>query len=247
MSIRIGEVIISANLIFLGVAYIIFARLSFDRLFPGLFVQKSKATICLVGVSLAGVAGAFLYSLPARLIAMTSEGLASTMVLSFGSFGGYWGVILGSLCMSLLLRGSPLRQADAFVPGILIGGTVARFADVFTGANQGISIHVSTLPWFQPFRSWAVFDVAVLLGVLALVQVSRGARRPPGFVLQLFLVGYGCIRFGIEFLRNAPSYLGPFTHGQVMALVQVAAGIVLLVWLRLRRPGQLAASPGRAK
>jgi len=241
MSIRIGPVIISANLIFLGVAYIIFARLSFDQLFPGQFAQKSKATICLLGVSLVGVAGAILYSLPARLIPMTSEGLSSTMVFSFGSFGGYWGVILGSLCMSLILKGTPLRQADAFVPGILTGGVVARLADVFTRTNQGFSIHVSALPWFQPFRSWAVFDIAVLLGMLTLVRVSQGARRPPGFVLQLFLVGYGCLRFGIEFLRNAPSYLGPFAHGQVMALVQVAAGIVLLVWLRWHRPQRSAA------
>ena len=150
----------------------------------------------------------------------------------FGSFGGYWGVILGSIFMSLLLRGPHLRQADALVPGVLVGGAVARLAGLFNNANPGILLDIEAFPWFEPFKLWAAYDVAAHLVVLFIVwRLCRRSGSPPGRALALFLGGYGLMRFTLEFVRETQHVLGPFTYGHLMAAIQTVAGLALAAWL----------------
>ena len=243
MNLRIGAIVISVNLIFLAAALTFFVRLSYQRLYPAVFPQRSRAAIVLVMVSFAGIAGAWLYGLLGLGNSTVSAIPASRAEFPFGSFGGYWGVILGSVLMSLLLRGPHLRQADGFIPGILVGGAAARLAGLFNNANPGILIHLEAFPWFEPFKLWAVYDIAIHLAVLLLVW--RLYRRPgstPGLALVLFLAGYGLMRFAIEFVRDTHHVLSPFTLGHAMAATQLTAGIALALWLRRNRPdnrGQL--------
>lgn len=237
MNLRIGAIVISVNLVFLAAAFAFFLRLSYQRLYPSVFAQRSRAIAVLVVVSVAGIVGSWLYGLLGTGDAVGSAMPPSRAEFSFGSFGGYWGVIFGSALMSLLLRGSHLRQADALVPGILVGGAIARMAGLFNNANPGIAIAIEAFPWFEPFKLWAAHDIAIHLAILVLVWLlCRRPGSPLGRALVIFLIGYGLMRFVLEFVRDTHHVLGPFTDGHVMSAVQTVVGLALATWLLRRDP-----------
>ena len=234
MNLRIGALVVSVNLVFLAAAFAFFLRLSYQRLYPSVLARRSRAIAVLAVVSAAGIAGSWLYGLLGAGDAVGSAMPPSRAEFPFGSFGGYWGVILGSFAMSLVFRGSHLRQADAFAPGILVGGAIARLAGLFNNANPGISLDIECFPWFQPFRFWAAYDVAAHLAVLLIVwRLCRGAGTPSGRALAVFLVGYGLLRFPLEFVRDTQHVFGFFTYGHLMAAVQTLAGLALAAPLRI--------------
>lgn len=237
MNLRIGAIVISVNLVFLAVAFAFFLRLSYQRLYPSVFAQRSRAIAVLVVVSVAGIVGSWFYGLLGMGDAVGSVMPRSRVEFSFGSFGGYWGVLLGSVFMSLLFRRAHLRQADAFVPGILVGGAIARLAGLFNDANPGIAIHLNAFPWFDPFKLWAAYDIAIHLAILVLVwRLCRRPGSPSGLALVAFLGGYGLTRFALEFVRDTQHVFGPFTYGHVMAALQAVVGLSLAACL-LRRGG----------
>lgn len=238
MNLRIGALVISVNLVFLAAAFAFFVRLSFQRLYPVVAPNRARALATLVLVCCAGILGAWLYGIVGVVKSPASSSvLPSAFEIPFGSFGGYWGVVLGSFAASALLRTPYLRQVDTFVPGILAGGAIARLPGLFTAANPGVVVNVSNLPWFQPFRIWAIYDIVIHL--LALFIVWRLVRRYgpiPGLALAVFLVGYGAMRWLIEFVRDTSHVCGPFSYGQLMALAQFlpGAGLVIWLWRRVR-------------
>jgi phosphatidylglycerol---prolipoprotein diacylglyceryl transferase len=71
----------------------------------------------------------------------------------------------------------------------------------------------------------AFFEGVVLFAVLWLIR-----RRSPfeGALFAFYLIGYGAIRFVIEFFREPDAQLGfvlgPFSMGQLLCLAMIAAG-----------------------
>jgi len=59
-------------------------------------------------------------------------------------------------------------------------------------------------------------------------------RRPVGAVSGLFLVGYGCFRFVVEYAREPDNFLGAlalgFSMGQWLSLPMIVAGLALMLW-----------------
>lgn len=74
---------------------------------------------------------------------------------------------------------------------------------------------------------------------VVLFFLSRKVRTR-GILISVFLVGYGLIRFILEFFREPDPQLGfiiaSITMGQVLSLLMVAAGAVLLI-TRLKSGG----------
>lgn len=211
MSLRVGEFVVSVNLLFLAVAFVFFLRIAYRRLYPAVCTTHMRSSVSLLLVSLFGITGAALYG------ALGASG-NSRFELAFGSFGGYWGVLIGGLFAAWVWGLPALRVADALVPAILVGGAVARLAGLFTGG-----------PRFEPFAYWGVYDIgahAVVLAAVLLFCVKSDA--PPGRALAIFLVGYGLIRFAIEFARDDGYAYGFFTYGQIMAIAQAFAGLAVL-------------------
>ncbi|MEH6590347.1 MAG: prolipoprotein diacylglyceryl transferase [Halioglobus sp.] len=80
-----------------------------------------------------------------------------------------------------------------------------------------------------------------LEGVLlfALVFWYSASPRPRWAVAGLFSVGYGCLRFFVEFFREPDQHigiaaLGWMTRGQILCLPMIALGLYLLVWSHRR-------------
>lgn len=77
----------------------------------------------------------------------------------------------------------------------------------------------------------------LVLGIILWVYSSK--PRALGRVSGLFLIGYGCFRFAIEFVRLPDSQLGYLafgwlTMGQILCLPMLAVG----AWWFFRKPGE---------
>lgn len=80
--------------------------------------------------------------------------------------------------------------------------------------------------------------------VLFLLLSFIGRARPSsGYITAWFLMGYGAIRFLIEFFREPDQGLslayGVFTRGQCLSFFLVVSGLALLVWLRRKNRGKI--------
>ena len=69
-------------------------------------------------------------------------------------------------------------------------------------------------------------DIFILLGTGAIAGFAGG-------MLGLYLMGYGIVRFGLEFFREPDPHLmfvlGPFTMGQVLCGTMVLIGLAAFV------------------
>ena len=70
-----------------------------------------------------------------------------------------------------------------------------------------------------------------MLRLLERRAVEHGWYRP-GLLTGAFLIGYGVLRFLIEFTRQPDSQLGfiagPFSMGQLLCFLMIVAGIAVL-------------------
>jgi phosphatidylglycerol:prolipoprotein diacylglycerol transferase len=101
------------------------------------------------------------------------------------------------------------------------------WAMVFPQAGDGLPRHPSQL--YQSLTE------GLLLFVLLWWFASRPRAR--GAVSAWFLIGYGGLRFFTEFYREPDHFdIGlhalPFSQGQMLCLLMVAAGAAILAWSR---------------
>jgi phosphatidylglycerol:prolipoprotein diacylglycerol transferase len=91
----------------------------------------------------------------------------------------------------------------------------------------------------HPSQLYEALGEGVLLYlVLRWLMLRRGVGG--GRIAGLFLVGYGLVRFGIEFVREPDAelglaFLGILTRGQQLCLGMVLAGLVVLAFCGRRR------------
>jgi len=83
----------------------------------------------------------------------------------------------------------------------------------------------------KTFRLYEAFFEGIFLFVI--LWYLRKRRYFDGFLFSLYLIGYGMIRFFIEFFREPDPQLsfiiGPFNMGQVLCFVMVFAGLIIFV------------------
>jgi phosphatidylglycerol:prolipoprotein diacylglycerol transferase len=78
----------------------------------------------------------------------------------------------------------------------------------------------------------AFFEGIVLFIVL---WNLRKLKTPKGAMLSFYIIGYGLVRFFIEFYRQPDSHIGlvfmSFSMGQLLCSLMMVCGIVLYVYL----------------
>jgi len=160
--------------------------------------------------------------------------------------GGLIGLVLGGWLFSRLRNKSLIMLADmgalAATPGLFFG----RIGNFINAELYG---RVTDVPWGMvfpgagglprhPSQLYEAFFEGIVLFVV-LFFLSRKVRTR-GILISVFLVGYGLIRFILEFFREPDPQLGfiiaSITMGQVLSLLMVAAGAVLLI-TRLKSGG----------
>ncbi len=167
--------------------------------------------------------------------------------------GGLIGTVAAGYLFAKRKKVSLWRIADyaavATPPGLGLG----RIGNFINGELFG---RVTTVPWAMVFphggplpRHPSQLYEAVLEGpVLFLILWSLRKRPlPRGGLLALFVVGYGTIRFFVEFFREPDPQLGfvlagVFTMGQVLSFFMVICGLLVFIYLKKHRPNGLRPS-----
>ena len=172
----------------------------------------------------------------------------------FSGSGWVWqgGVLGGTLAVwwGCWRRGLPILVAgDVAGPAMAIGQAIGRIGCQLAG--DGDYGTPSSLPWAMSYPNGTVPTLErvhpaplyeALLYTLLFWGLWRLRRRGyrPGVILGLYLIGTGCARFAVEFVRiNHVVTLG-LTLPQLLSIVSCAVGLALC-WRPRRLPPQAAA------
>jgi phosphatidylglycerol:prolipoprotein diacylglycerol transferase len=162
-----------------------------------------------------------------------SHGVRFVGISGMSYHGGLVGLIAASLIFCKKYRISFWNMADLFAPAVPLGYTFGRIGNFINGELWG---RATAVPWGMYFpldgsgllRHPSQLYEAFFEGVLLFA------------VLALYMVGYGLVRFFIEFYREPDAQLGfvigSLSMGQVLSLLMVIAGVVI---------GVMRSAPGR--
>ena len=171
--------------------------------------------------------------------------------------GGALGVTLAILLFTRARRLPVLAFSDVIAEAIPIGLFFGRIANFINGELFG---RETDIPWAMvfpnggpvprhPSQLYEAVCEGLLLFLVLLLAEHRGARRRPGIVTGLFLIGYAVARMSGELFRQPDAQLGFLvfgtTMGQVLSIPVLIAGFILIWWAR-RQPASTAASQRRA-
>ena len=172
-----------------------------------------------------------------------SGGIRFTGITGMSYHGGLIGVVVATVIFVRKNRLDFFGMADLIVPCIPLGYTFGRLGNFINGELFG---RVTTHPigMFFPFAPGpgrrhpsqlyeAFFEGIVLFIVLWAVK-NRVTTR--GAMLALYLMGYGLVRFFIEYARQPDAHLGfiffSLSMGQLLCMAMILAGGVLLLYLK---------------
>jgi phosphatidylglycerol---prolipoprotein diacylglyceryl transferase len=174
----------------------------------------------------------------------------------FSVFGVAAGMGVALLAYARLRRHAFLRILDPVAAVLPFWMATARVGCLLAGCCHGRPAGAGW-PWTVTFTDPACAAPRALLGVplhpaqlyeaagdlvlgLVLARVlgrTEAGRARPGTCTAGFLVGYGVLRFALEFIRgDADPWLGPLSLGQGLALACVALGGAIALGRPARRP-----------
>jgi phosphatidylglycerol:prolipoprotein diacylglycerol transferase len=166
-----------------------------------------------------------------------SNGVRFTGISGMSYHGGLIGVIIMSILFCRKRKIDFWKFTDLLCPAIPLGYTFGRIGNFINGELFG---RVTAVPWgmyfpLDPTHSLrhpsqlyeAMFEGIFLFIVLWLI---RKKKRFDGFLVGMYICGYGLVRFIIEFFREPDYMLGPISIGQFLCLLMMLGGIALLIW-----------------
>jgi len=161
--------------------------------------------------------------------------------------GGLVGIILGSILFVRRYEIDFWRFSDLLCPAIPLGYTFGRIGNFLNGELYGRVTNVWWGMYFpldplrtlrHPSQLYEAFFEGILL--FAILWGIRKKGYLKGKMLALYLIGYGVVRFFIEFFRQPDPQLGlvtgVFSMGQILCLAMIFFGITLI--LIKRRGGE---------
>jgi len=168
-----------------------------------------------------------------------SHGVRFVGISGMSYHGGALGVITAALIFCHTRKLNFWNLADLFCPAFPLGYTFGRMGNFINGELFG---RITDVPWgmFFPFAPShelrhpsqlyeAFFEGIVLFMILWAIR----KRRPfAGFHLALYSIGYGIIRFFIEYFREPDAHLGFVWHtlsmGQLLCIAMILLGLAII-------------------
>jgi phosphatidylglycerol:prolipoprotein diacylglycerol transferase len=140
-----------------------------------------------------------------------------------------------------------IRTMDFIAPLVPLGLGAGRIGNFINGELPGRYTDVPWGMWFpqadpepharHPSQLYQFAGEGLLL--FAILWWYSRKPRPPGAVSGAFLVGYGTLRFLVEFTRQPDDFLGllamNLSMGQWLSIPMIATGIAMMAWA-YRRP-----------
>ena len=168
--------------------------------------------------------------------------------------GGIIGSILAIFVFARIREKRFLVVADFVAPLVPLGLMFGRIGNFINGELWGRAASPD-LPWAMIFkhsgtlvpRHPSQLYEAFLEGALLFTVLWIFSRKPraTGAVGALFCMGYGLVRFIVEYFREPDSYLGlglfGLSRGQWLSLPVIALGVIVWIWVNRRRPREIKA------
>ncbi len=215
---------------------------------------QALMTYMLLGVIVGGRVGYVLfYNLPYYLrhpleiiLPFTfSNGIKFTGITGMSFHGGLICVILFAWLYTRKADLNFLSMTDLFIPAIPLGYTFGRIGNFINGELYGRVTSVPFGMYFplasgdalrHPSQLYEAFFEGIFL--FSLLWILRKRTRTHGAMLTLYLIGYGSVRFFIEYFREPDAHLGfvflSFSMGQILCMLMVFTG-ALLYWYLWRK------------
>jgi len=203
----------------------------------------------MVGVILGGRLGYFLFyqdpsaylSDPSQLLMIHKGGMAF--------HGAAIGVLLGIWYFSRKTKRSFLEVGDFLVPLVPLGIALGRIGNFINGELWG-RVTSPDFPLAMIFpgsdglpRHPSQLYQSSLEGVALFVLLwwYSSTPRPRGTTAALFLIGYGCARFIVEFFRQPDAHLNFIlgdwvTMGHILSTPMIVGGLLLFVYCQAKYP-----------
>lgn len=177
-----------------------------------------------------------------------SGGFHFTGITGMSFHGGLIGVVVAAIIFVRKSGLSFFEMADLIVPCIPLGYTFGRLGNFINGELYG---RVTDLPigmFFplapgpgrrHPSQLYEAFFEGIVLFIF--LWTVKGRFKTRGAMLPIYLMGYGLVRFFIEYARQPDAQLGfvflSFSMGQMLCLAMIlAGGILLAILARRSRP-----------
>lgn len=155
--------------------------------------------------------------------------------------GGAIGVLAAGLIFCRLRRVDFWNLAELFAPIVPLGYTFGRIGNFINGELYG---RATDVPWGMyfpldpdkllrhPSQLYEAFFEGVVLFII-LWSIRRKSTFD-GFLLSMYMIGYGMFRFFLEFFREPDMHLGfiwvGLTMGQLLCIFMILAGFTIYVW-----------------
>ena len=172
-----------------------------------------------------------------------TNGVAFTGIAGMSFHGGLIGTIVAFWIYVRKIDCGFFKTADLIVPAIPLGYTFGRIGNFINGELYGRvteklwGMFFPTAPTHalrHPSQLYEAFFEGIFL--FAVLWPLRNRVRPIGAMLALYLIGYGLARFFIEYFRQPDDHLGfvlmRFSMGQILCALMVAAGLMMLFFLK---------------
>ena len=167
-------------------------------------------------------------------------GLRFTGISGMSYHGGLAGTILGLWWYTRKYRLRALGVLDLLAPCGAAGYTFGRIGNFLNGELWG---RVTTAPigmhfphaggdaLRHPSQLYEAFGEGVLLFMV--LWTLRRHLRTPGVLFSCYLIGYGVVRFIVEFFREPDAHLGfiffSLSMGQLLCSAMIAGGLALML------------------
>jgi phosphatidylglycerol:prolipoprotein diacylglycerol transferase len=172
-----------------------------------------------------------------------SNGIKFVGISGMSYHGGLIGIVIVSILFCRKHKIKLWNFVDLICPAIPLGYTFGRIGNFINGELYG---RVTTVPWGMYFpldstRSLrhpsqlyeALFEGIILFILLWLI---RKKKMFDGFLIGIYICGYGFARFFIEFFREPDYQLGFvldfMSMGQVLCLLMMMVGVIIIAWCK---------------
>jgi len=159
--------------------------------------------------------------------------------------GGLIGVMIACAMFCYIRQVRFWDLVDLFIPCAPLGYTFGRIGNFVNGELWGRATDAAWGMYFtldptrrlrHPSQLYEAFFEGIVLFVI--LWGIRKKRPFEGAFFAYYLIGYGAVRFFIEYVREPDAHLGLYfglvTMGQLLCLAMMLAGAAFYVYLRSR-------------
>jgi len=171
-----------------------------------------------------------------------SNGVTLIGIAGMSYHGGLIGVVIASYIYTRKAGLSFLEMADLYVPAIPMGYTFGRLGNFINGELYGRVTDSSIGMYFplapgpelrHPSQLYEAFFEGIFLFIV--LWNLRRIIKIRGGIMGLYLIGYGLVRFIIEFFRQPDAHIGfavsNFSVGQILCFLMIVAGVIIYCYL----------------